>query len=167
MKKFFVILSLAVVLAFGATQQANAQAIGARFGGGNFFGAEASFLTAINDNRWELDLGIGARTRALDVTFTASYQWQWNIVAGFNWFIGPAAQVHSYFHRDYKGDFGIGIGPQGGLEYDFSHLNVPIQVSLDSRPLWKVYFLGNHYDGYDYRWWTIDWGVNLGVRYIF
>ena len=111
MKKFLVILVTAVALAFGSAQQANAQgALGLRLGGGTWFGGELSYLTAMDGNRWELDLGFGGY-HGLFLSFTGAYQWDWNIVAGLNWFVGPAAQVDMFLgDSNYKSDLGLGIG---------------------------------------------------------
>ena len=166
MKKFLVIVVTAVALAFGSAQQANAQgALGLRLGGGTWFGGELSYLTAMDGNRWELDLGFGAGHNWSHVCFTGAYQWDWNIVAGLNWFVGPAAQVNLVFAKNDL-DLGIGIGGQIGLEYDFSDLGAPIQLSLDARPMWVAFFM-DHYDYYANGSCGFGWGAALGIRYVF
>lgn len=163
MKKFLLILVAAVALAFGSVQQANAQgALGLRLGGGTFFGGELSYLTSMDGNRWELDLGFGGGHDWSCLSFTGAYQWDWNIVAGLNWFIGPAGQVNFVFDHNYS-DFGLGIGGQIGLEYDFNDLGAPIQLSLDARPLCHFWFSGH----YATNVCGFGWGAALGIRYTF
>lgn len=185
MKKLLVIVVAAVALAFGSTQQVSAQndngALGVRLGGGDFLGAELSYLTKVDaDNRWELDLGV-ASTRywhhvpgypddlrhGLFLGFTGSYQWHWNIVSGFNWFVGPAAQVNFLIADSQNSDISLGVGAQIGLEYDFlTDLDVPLVLSLDLRPMAHFYLLGHYVPEHDYYRY-FGWGVALGVRYIF
>ena len=163
------ILVAAVALSFSA-QQSNAQgALGLRLGGGGYgVGGEISYLTAMDANRWEFDLGFGAGHNWIHLGFTAAYQWDWNIVAGLNWFVGPAAQANFAYGKidDYTTgpDFGLGIGGQIGLEYDFNDLGAPIQLSLDTRPMWQLYFNKHYYGG---GWCGFGWGVCLGIRYTF
>ena len=185
MKKLLVIMVAAVALAFGSVQQANAQSdnggLGARFTGGEFLGAELSYLTKVDaDNRWELDLGLGFthywhhdaygnpywRTGVF-LGFTGSYQWHWNIVSGFNWFVGPAAQANFLIADNKNSDISLGVGAQIGLEYDFlTDLDVPLQLSLDLRPMAHFYLLG-HYKPVNNLYQYFGWGIALGVRYIF
>lgn len=165
MKKFLVIVVTAVALAFGSAQQANAQgALGLRLGGGTFLGGEISYLTAMDANRWELDLGFGGGRNWMHLGLTGAYQWDWNIVAGLNWFVGPAAQVNLLLSNSAGSDFGVGVGGQIGLEYDFSDLGAPIQLSLDARPLAHFFFNHNYYPSGVVGF---GWGAALGIRYIF
>ena len=185
MKKLLVIMVAAVALAFGSVQQVNAQndngGLGVRFGGGDLLGAELSYLTKVDaDNRWELDLGVGDIRywhtdnagidhlhHGLFLGFTGSYQWHWNIVSGFNWFVGPAAQANFLIADSNHSDISLGVGGQIGLEYDFlTDLDVPLQLSLDLRPMAHFYLLG-HYRPVNDLYQYFGWGVALGVRYIF
>ena len=50
--------------------------------------------------------------------------------------------------------FGIAVGGQIGIDYE---LPIPLQLSLDARPMWN--FLGA-YNGF-------GWGACLGIRYMF
>lgn len=165
MKKLLLIAVVIVTNVFSFAQRVNAQkAFGLRLGDGDFFVAEASYLTALNTNRFELDLGIGGIPYWLFISTSGSYQWNWNIVGGFYWYAGPAAQVNFLF-SDYA-DISLGLGVQIGLEYDFSELNVPILASFDFRPLGHYYLLDNYdypYDAYRY----FGWSIAIGARYIF
>ena len=74
------------------------------------------------------------------MSLTAAYQWKFNIVNGFNWYVGPAASGGLYFvHYDktFEGPT-LGLGVQLGIEYDFSSKGVPLQVSLDTRPMFNL-----------------------------
>ena len=150
MKKAFLILF--AVVAFGFT--ANAQsAIGVRLGGGSAVNAELSFQQALsNVNRLELDLGWNNYANGANFNFSGIYQWDWNIVGGLDWFIGPGAIV-SLFSGPNNPRFGLGVGGQIGLEYTFA---IPLKLSLDARPMWN--FIGI----------AKNWGnICLGVRYVF
>ena len=80
-------------------------------------------------------------------------------MAGWNWFVGPGAQIGWYDDRSWDNDdyLGIGIGGQIGMEYDFNHHDVPILVGVDVRPMWNL--LG-WYSGFGY-------GTALSARYTF
>jgi len=57
----------------------------------------------------------------------------------------------------YNSSFGFLVGGQVGMEYDFKkEFEIPILVSIDSRPMWNL--LGN------YR--GIGFGTALSVRYV-
>ena len=66
-----------------------------------------------------------------------------------------------------EGAISLGVGAQIGLEYDFlTDLDVPLQLSLDLRPMAHFYLLG-HYKPANDLYQYFGWGVALGVRYIF
>lgn len=153
--------------------------LGGRFYSGFTSGIEASLLYGMGDNtRIEADLGVsyGVMTKtyeALNVmgarytydgypsyyVFTASgsYQWTFNIVKGFGWFVGPAAQLG--FGSNHDGDFymRLAAGAQGGVQYQF---DFPLQVSLDVRPMIDFIHLADPRS-------LFDMGVAAGVRYCF
>ena len=153
--------------------------LGGRFYSGYNYGFEASMLYDMSQNtRIEADLGacFGIMTKKHDVvdvagvhyirhdypsyhviTATGSYQWTFNIIKGFGWFVGPAAQLG--LGSDQDGDFFLRLaaGAQGGVEYKF---DFPLQVSLDVRPLIDFIHLSDHRT-------MFDLGVAAGVRYCF
>lgn len=157
MKKLFIlIVSLFVI---NVTVEAQ-HALGVRLGGGSSYGAELSYQLPITDlNRIEFDLGWNAYSKWNNANLAAIFHWKWNIVDALDWYVGPGAMLSIYdiagkhegdedFHR-----LGLGIGGQIGLQYTF---NVPIQLSIDARPMWN--FLG----------YAKDWGsVAFSVRYVF
>ncbi len=159
MKKFLMIFVTAVALAFGTAQNADAQAIGLRLGGGQYFGGEVSYLSGIGANRFEADLGFGGNHGYGYLSLTGAYHWNWNIVADLNWYVGPAARVGFAFGNKYAA-LNLGVGGQIGLEYDFTNLGAPIQLSLDSRPMFVATFTKGSWAGY-------GWDIALGVRYVF
>ncbi len=158
-------------LALTTNAQVEPNAIGARLESGIVgLGAELSYQHGFGEsNRLELDAGFktslspGQTSAAATYNYTsltAAYHWYWNIVAGFGWFIGPAVQGGLYFTTGLaQNELGptVAGGAQGGVEYNFNHLGVPLQVSVDARPLLGLYPGGFGYDA----------GGAVGVRYTF
>lgn len=150
---------LGLVLLFGAVNfssaQVNPHAIGIRGG----YGWELSYQHGMGPaNRLEFDLGLG--NYGFDLT--GAYHWDWNIVSGLNWFVGPGATVGFWGGGNkvngYNGNgyLNLGVGGQIGLEFDFKKIGAPILLSLDSRPMWNF----NGYNG------GFGWGADFGVRYV-
>jgi hypothetical protein len=161
MKKIVMIFALAIGFTTAGISQVNSNAIGARFGYYNTFGSgvELSYQKGLSErNRLELDLGIFSRKDWGGFGLAAIYHWDWNIVSGLNWYIGPGAAISMFSNRSNSSTYiDLGIGGQIGLEFDFQELGAPLLVSLDSRPMWSL--VG------DYR--GIGWGSALSLRYIF
>ena len=136
----------------------NPHALGVRFGGdGTVNAAEFSYQQKVTDfNRMEFDLGFGTGNNQDRLYLVGIYHWDWNLSGGLNWFIGPGASIGLYSNEDSNSYINLALGGQLGLEYDFSHLNAPILLSLDARPMWD--FIGDDVG--------LGWGVSLGVRYI-
>ncbi len=146
MKKALVIFGIIITIATTSLAQ---RAIGLRFGTqlASSIGAELSYQQPLNNNRLEIDFGaaggfsIGSDDyNSFSLSLTAAYQWKFNIVSGINWYIGPAASGGLYFvHYDktFEGPT-LGLGGQLGIEYDFSAKGVPLQVSLDTRPMFNL-----------------------------
>ena len=146
MKKL--LLTFGIIMTIATTSFAQ-KAIGVRFGTGlaSSIGAELSYQKPLNNNRLEIDFGaiagfsIGSDDyNSFSLSLTAAYQWKFNIVNGFNWYVGPAASGGLYFvHYDktFEGPT-LGLGGQLGIEYDFSSKGVPLQVSLDTRPMFNL-----------------------------
>lgn len=154
MKK--VLVTLVAIFALSTAMMAQNNAIGVRGAFGTGYGAELSWLHGLsNANRMEFDLGWSGHDDWNYVNVTGIYQWNWNIVEGLGWFAGVGANVGVYTDTpsDDDDNFGIGLDAQIGLEYQF---NIPIQLSLDWRPMWE--FVGNSGFGY---------GAAFGIRYVF
>ena len=171
MKK--IVLTFLAVVMFGGMAFSQIS-LGGRFYGGLNSGAEVSLLYDMSQtNRIEADLGFGygVMTKHYDggvVTYTGypvyhiatisgSYQWMFNIIKGFGWFVGPAAQVG--VGTDTDGDFyaRLAVGAQGGVEYKF---DFPLQVSLDVRPMIDLFHIADPRA-------LFHMGVAAGVRYCF
>lgn len=161
MKKVIVILCFILGTGLALQAQVHPRAIGLRFGGGSVFGGEISYQQGLSEtNRLEFDLGFGGSANYSSLFVSGTYQWNWNITEGLNWYAGPGAAVGFYSRTNddnkIKSGLTLGVGGQIGLEYDFNHLNAPILLSLDTRPIFD--FIGYNDGGF-------GWGVSLGVRY--
>ncbi|MDD4150847.1 MAG: hypothetical protein PHE33_12550 [Bacteroidales bacterium] len=160
MKKIFVILIVILSTSLYAEAQVNPHAIGLRLGGDGYTnGAEISYQQGISTrNRLELDFGFRGYKYYNNMFLSATYQWNWNIVSGLNWYVGPGAAVGFYNwdgDDDRSNGVNFGIGGQIGIEFDFNVLDAPILLSIDSRPMWD-------FVGYDNGF---GWGAALGIRY--
>lgn len=152
--------------------QVHEHAIGIRGGRGGFsgYGPELSYQLGFNEmNRLELDfgwytrknynngIGWGSGNAFRVYALSGIYHWDWNIVEGLNWFVGPGAQVVFYDEKNFDENDGIyiGLGGQIGLEYDFSVHSVPLHLGLDYRPMFL--FTWNNGVGH---------GTALSLRYL-
>jgi hypothetical protein len=161
MKKYLLILVFFSAALFTANAQVNSNAIGLRLGGGTVFGGEVSYQKGISaKNRIELDFGYNG-SNSYNMLFVAGiFHWDFNIVEGLNWYIGPGAMAGLWTWNildQNKSSIGFAVGGQVGLEYDFSSLDVPLLVSIDARPMWN----------FNSDWGGFGFGSALGVRYIF
>ncbi len=156
------IFALAIGFATAGWSQVNSNAIGARLGGGTFgSGIEISYQKGLSDrNRLEFDLGVNNGKNWNGFGLAVIYHWDWNIVEGLNWYVGPGGAI-SLFSNRYNNNtsFNLGVGGQIGLEYDFQGIGAPLLLSLDARPMWSL--TGDD----EYR--GFGWGAALGIRYIF
>ena len=156
MKKFFLIMAAA--LAMAATANAQSNALGARIGGGQGYGAELSYQRGLGGNRLEADLGLRLGDHFTAFNLTGIYQWTGTIAGNFGWYAGVGASAGFWTWEsghDSDGNIGLAIAAQAGLEYNFQAM--PIQLSLDIRP--KFYLLPST----DFHWGDIA----LGIRYRF
>ncbi len=157
MKKILFVSIFALMFSMFASAQVNPNAIGLRFGGGSLGGAEVSYQKGLGSNRLELDFGWGGNSNHSRMYLSGIFHWNWNIVEGLNWYVGPGASIGYYQIKNVNDYLGVAVGGQIGLEYDFNSLGAPILLSLDSRPMFDL--LGD----YEPFW----WGVALAVRYTF
>jgi len=159
MKKSVWIVLAALLLTF-LTSIAQDNGIGLRFGGGTISGAEVTFQTPLWGQRLEADLGWGGNSKWSYVNATGLYQWVFPIEHGFKWYIGLGPTVGNWVYRGDNDDkpsagFGIGLALNGGAEYNFPE--IPLQVSLDTRPTLNMIDVG------DSGW----FGLAASVRYKF
>lgn len=145
MKK--IVLVLAVCLMGISATFAQNKAIGLRGG----FGLELSYQQDLGDaNRLEADLGF---LFGGGVNLAGVYQWVWSLESiglpsGFKWYAGPGADLVIGFASDNQSAYSglsAGIGGQIGIEYTFS--GVPLQLSIDYRPMWLFGKFG-YFNGY-------------------
>ena len=126
MKK--VILILAAVLGFAVVASAQPRAIGVRAG----WGAELSYQHSLGAaNFLEADLGWSANAFDLGLAYDFSIA----PLGPLGFYAGPSAQLWMANTAD-GGAFGLGVGAQLGLEYFVQA--VPLQISLDWRPLFTL-----------------------------
>jgi len=157
MKKSLLVSTLILSVTF-VQAQVNPHAIGVRLDGSDIFGVEASYQHGLGDkHRLELDGGFGSGGAFTRAYIVGSFHWDWNIVNGFNWFVGPAATIGYYTFTNASDYVNFGVGGQIGFEYDFNKLDVPLLVSIDSRP---IYDIAGHASG-------LWWGGALSARYTF
>ncbi len=170
---------LIIFIMFASFSFGQDRAIGLRLGASNFgSGAEVSYQHGFSDkNRVELDLGLRSNSHYNVLGLSAIYHWKWNIDGGLNWYIGPGGQLGFFSHRNNHNhgnghghghdhddeDFQengviLNVGGQIGIEYDFDEHGVPLQLSLDGRPMWGLF--STYRSGLGY-------GGALGIRYTF
>lgn len=169
MKK--IVLTFLAVVMFGGMAYSQIS-LGGRFYGGIDLGGELSLQFDMGQtNRIEADFGFsnGVVTKHypnsnityLDdyyvITATGAYQWMFNIIKGFGWFVGPAAQLGVGSDHDNDLYARLALGAQGGVEYKF---DFPLQVSLDVRPMVDLFHLADPRG-------LFHLGVAAGVRYRF
>lgn len=164
MKKIILALTLLVASITFVNAQISDKALGIRTGGGNYgFGGEISYQHGLSDvNRIELDLGWGSvgggwGYRAGYTAITGIYHWVFNLDGGLNWYIGPGAQLLLFSSNWGGGGMAAGLGGQLGIEYNFNGDGLPLQVGLDTRPMFLFNSWGNGF----------GWGGALSVRYTF
>lgn len=144
MKKTLIIL--AALLGFAVAASAQSRAIGIRAG----YGGELSYQHSLGNNFAEFDLGWFSH--GFDVVGIYDF-----IIAGtgeVNLYAGPGAQL-GFYNYDGGSAMNVGLAGQLGVEWNFP--SVPLQLSLDWRPVY--FFLNNGGFGYD--------SVGLGLRYRF
>lgn len=161
MKKI-VFMTMGLLFLVSAAALSQNKALGLRLGGGNGVGAEISFQTPFYNNRAELDLGFGSSSNWNWWKLTGLYQWVMPIDDGFYWYLGLGPALGSWDYKgkypeldDNDGGMSLGLALNAGVEYTFSE--VPIQLSIDTRP--ELGLINNGNDGW--------FGLGLGIRYVF
>ncbi len=159
MKKVVLAFISVFIISVGAKAQVEPHGLGARFGGGNYgAGLEISYQHGLGDaNRLEFDLGWSSNNSINHTRITGLYQWVWVLDGGLNWYAGPGAQfVMASANGSSASAFGI--GGIIGVEYNFNENDVPLLISLDTRPMF--HFGDQYFDSF-------GWGIALGIRYTF
>ncbi|MBO5562538.1 MAG: hypothetical protein IJ701_02310 [Bacteroidales bacterium] len=142
MKKILIVV--AALLGFAVVASAQPRALGVRAG----YGGELSYQHYMGgENFAEFDLGWSSGF----INVAAAYDFQVAPVGPFNFYAGPAADLWLVN----EGGIGLGVGGQLGLEYLFSE--IPLQISLDWRPMFNLIPAT-----------SFGWsGFGLGIRYLF
>lgn len=138
----------------------NNNALGLRLGGGNTVGAEISFQTPFQNNRAELDLGFGGNSNWDYWNLAGIYQWVMPIDNAFYWYLGLGPSIGSWSYVGHYPDgndegISLALALNAGVEYTFSE--VPIQLSIDTRPELGIINNGNR----------SRFGLAFSVRYVF
>ncbi len=153
------VILFALLLSLPLGLFAQDKAIGLRLGAGAYTGAEISYQTPFMGERLEANLGLAAGDGYSSAAVTAVYQWLFPIENGFNWYagFGPGVAIGSYKNAngDFESKFNLGVAGNLGIEYNFDQ--VPLQLSLDTRPMFNLL--------YDSTGSLLYFG--LGIRYKF
>lgn len=146
MKKFVLTVVAALCLAVGANAQSRALGVRATYG------AEISYQHELGANFLEADLGWFHDGFYL----TGVYDFIIAREGSFNFYAGPGAALGFYSYKEdgeHHSGINAGIAGQIGMEYNF---NIPLQMSLDWRPVFNFV-----HGGFDAM------GLALGIRYRF
>lgn len=144
MKKVTLLMLLMLGMNFAAEAQVNKHALGVRLNGSTAYGAELSYQLGLSDrNRFEFDLGTRWGGSWYRHDLTICFHWDFNIMSGWNWYIGPGIQTGFYAEPNDPADnrFLLAAGGQAGMEFDFSvpFEQVPVLVSVDVRPMFDFF----------------------------
>jgi len=145
MKKLIVVLLS--VFAFVAVASAQPRALGVRAG----YGAELSYQHGVSSGFFEADLGFLGSGHGFYVTGLYDFVFASSGIANF--YVGPGAQLGFYDDGEHSG-INLGIAGQLGVEFEIP--SIPLNLSLDWRPVYHF-----NYGGFGWQ------GIALGIRYRF
>ena len=148
MKKTLILI--AAILGFAVVAAAQPRAIGARVG----YGAEFSYQHSFGNNFGELDLGWYAHN--FDVVGIYDF-----VLAGnglCNFYMGPGAYLGFYNAPRPEDRSGVRPGIAGQIGVEWNIPQVPLQISLDWRPVYLFVYENGPFDYYSF---------GLGIRYRF
>ncbi|GBU20632.1 hypothetical protein R80B4_00511 [Fibrobacteres bacterium R8-0-B4] len=179
-------IAILCVGAAGASAKVQPHALGLRFIGGTLLGGEINYQRAggfFGSKRLEVGGSIWGGDNAYSIAVAVVPQWYWNISpkaanGGFNWYVGPGAAAGLYSkgevkeernnqgyitrrHEDGETRGSVYLGGQIGIEYDFNAVSVPLNISIDSRPMIDLLHSGG------VTLMGIINGANLALRYTF
>ena|SRR5450631_397064 len=157
MKKSTILVSLLLFCLLNSFAQTTSyhSAIGLRIGTGYDDLFSASYKMFLSDGPGALELNLGVKppysytgypgnpsyssSNITMMSFSASYQYHVPIqaVPGLQWFVGGGFSLTNTF-SDLDGYSGVGFGlfPTGGADYKFG--KIPLDVSVDIRPTFRV-----------------------------
>lgn len=146
MKKTILILVAILGLSFMAAAQP--RALGVRAG----YGGELSYQHGFGANFGEFDLGWWHN----HINIVGVYDFILGGNGDVNVYLGPGAQL-SIWNDDVDRSSNLNVGLAGQLGVEWNIPQIPLQLSLDWRPVF--FFLNDGGFGYD--------SVGLGIRYRF
>ena len=127
MKKTLLVFAALLIAAVAFAQP---RALGLRGG----FGAELSYQHGVGSNFIEADLGWAPG----EANLVAMYDFVFASAGNFNFYAGPGARVGTF--RTSSDVAGLNVGVAGQIGAEFQIPSVPINLSLDWRPV--VNFFG-------------------------
>ncbi|MBO4918036.1 MAG: hypothetical protein J5374_09190 [Bacteroidales bacterium] len=145
MKKLIAVLI--GVFAFVAVASAQSRALGLRIG----YGGELSYQHNVSGGFLEADLGFLANAHGFYVSGMYDFIFASSGIANF--YVGPGVQVGVHNH-EHSSEINAGIGGQLGVEFEIP--SIPLNLSLDWRP---IYYFQQDVFGWQ--------GIALGIRYRF
>lgn len=155
MKKIIIAIVFFAMVGYSYAQP---RAIGGRLGGD----LEFSYQHGLGSNMLDCTAGLGIGPNHFTINATVVYDWVFNIQGGWNWYVGPGLGlgfgVYNRMDATPKIPLRLSVGGQIGVEYQFG---IPLNISLDYRPMLNVFGFAN---GYDYG---SFFGIALGLRYRF
>ena len=162
MKKSLILAAILAVLCVGSAV-AQPRSIGANLGYDIGFSyqhsfGEANFLDVAVDLPHLNGIG-GIVTYNWLNPFSTAVPWEYK--GAWNWYlgVGAAGGFYGLFDKTLLNGAYVGVAGQVGIAYDFWF---PLQLSLDYRPNFGVYF-GDKVDFNKHGF----YGITLGVRYLF
>lgn len=150
MKKLFILAVL--MLGIVATASAQPRALGLRGG----IATDISYQHGLGNNFLEFDLGWDTFSTGLDIA--VAYDFSIVPLGPLGFYAGPAIDLFTSINNGGNWRLGLGVGAQIGLEYFFEQ--IPLQLSLDWRPMINV-LVPNDYIRFSM------YGAALGIRYVF
>ena len=148
MKRLLIVI--VALVTFSVVAAAQPRALGVRGG----YGVELSYQHSLNSNFIEADLGWAPN----EINLVAVYDFVFASAGDFNFYAGPGVRVGSF--RTSNDVIGLNIGVSAQIGAEFAIPAVPINISLDWRPV--VNFFGEDKQ----RGFNGMYGA-LGIRYRF
>ena len=145
MKKLIAVLI--GVFALVAVASAQSRALGLRIG----YGGELSYQHNVSGGFLEADLRFLANAHGFYVSGMYDFIFASSGIANF--YVGPGVQVGVHNH-EHSSEINAGIGGQLGVEFEIP--SIPLNLSLDWRP---IYYFQQDVFGWQ--------GIALGIRYRF
>jgi len=160
MKKLLCAAAVMVAcVSFAANAEVSSNAIGLRGIIGDGLGAELNYqrgMDLFGTKRFEVGANWFSDYSTFSILASGAAHWHWNISSafangGFNWYTGPAlaAGIYGIKERKFgdqvmvkgKNEAYLGLGGQIGVEYNFNTAGLPLNLSIDTRPVVDFFHL--------------------------